>query len=193
MPKQGRFILVVLFLACGLSSCISNVWTGASLLYDRHSLYEKFADYRLIAQINNVLAVNKTFAQNGCILDIGVFHGDILIAGHLPTDDLYQELRRRLRQLKGYRRLFNEVKLAKWENNSVQDSWITAKIRSRIFADDSIDPNAFKVITSDRVVYLMGDVKADEAAKVVQIARSTNGVEQVVKIMKYFTYQSPKK
>lgn len=206
MLKQGRFIseftgccflqmkwqqiLVILLLSSCLSSCVGSLWTGASLVYDRHDVYKKLNDYHLLVKVNDVLAVNRTFNQPGCVLDIAVFNGDILVAGHVPTEELFEELRSRLAKLREYRRLFNEVHVKVIPSNSVQDTWITTKIRSQIFADDSIDPNAFKVITSDRVVYLMGDVKPDEAEKVVTMARFTKGVKKVIKVMKYFTYQN---
>ena len=88
---------------------------------------------------------------------------------------MYEELQRRLAKVKGYRRLFNQVGISPSASNSVQDSWITTKIRSQIFADGSIDPNAFKVVTSDKVVYLMGDVHREQAGKVINIARHTDG------------------
>ncbi|KTD44870.1 BON domain-containing protein [Legionella quateirensis] len=192
MRKQGRFILVLLILVCSLSGCIGTVWTGATLLYDRHDVYKKLNDYNLLAEVNRVLAVNRTFNNSSCVLDIAAFNGDILIAGHVPTNELLEELKQRLTKVKHYRRLFNDVHVRQVSSNSVEDSWITTKIRSQIFADDSIDPDAFKIITSDRIVYLMGDVKPDQAAKVIKIARYTTGVERVVKMMRYFTYQSAK-
>ncbi|MBL7481586.1 BON domain-containing protein [Legionella bononiensis] len=192
MRKQGRFILVLLLMVCSLSGCIGTVWTGATLLYDRHDVYKKLNDYNLLAEVNRVLAVNRTFNNSSCVLDIAAFNGDILIAGHVPNNELLEELKQRLTQVKHYRRLFNEVHVRQISSNSVEDSWITTKIRSQIFADDSIDPDAFKIITSDRIVYLMGDVKPDQAAKVIKIARYTTGVERVVKMMRYFTYQSVK-
>jgi osmotically-inducible protein OsmY len=188
--KHGRFIILLLFIASNLISCISTVWTGASLVYDRHNMYKKLNDYNLLKQTNDVLAVNRTFNNSECVLDIAAFNGDILLAGHVPTEELMRELRERMKAVAGFRHLFNEVAVMQTSSNGIQDSWITTKIRSQIFADDSIDPNSFKVITSDRIVYLMGDVKPEEAAKVVTIARSVQGVERVVKLMKYFTYKS---
>lgn len=189
MLKQGRFILL-LFIACSLSGCVSTLWTGATLIYDRHDVYKKLNDYNILAEVNKALAVNRTFNNSSCVLDLAAFNGDILVAGHVPSEELLEELKQRLSTLKNYRLLFNYVSVMHASSNSVQDSWITAKIRSQIFADDSIDPDAFKIVTSDRVVYLMGDVKPDQAAKVIKIARYTKGVEKVVKMMKYFTYET---
>jgi len=189
MLKQGCFrILIILTVMC-LSGC-GEVWTGASMVYDRHDVYKKLEDYHLYLKVQNVLAVNKTFKNSHCILDVSVFNGDILIAGHVPDSEYQDELQKRLNQVKGYRRLFNEVRVQNTpSNNSVEDSWITTKIRSQIFADSSIDPNAFKVQTTDGIVYLMGEVRPKQAAKVVTIARQTVGVVHVMKVFKYLVYQ----
>jgi osmotically-inducible protein OsmY len=35
----------------------------------------------------------------------------------------------------------------------------------------------------------MGDVQTEQAEKVIKIARFTDGVQRVVKLMRYYTYQ----
>ena len=44
----------------------------------------------------------------------------------------------------------------------------------------------FKVVTSERIVYLMGDVIPAEAARVIYFARTCEGVKRVVKLFKYY-------
>jgi osmotically-inducible protein OsmY len=189
MLKQGRLLFILIL--CGtLSGCLSNLWTGANLVYDRHDVYKKLNDYHLLVEVNNSLYADKLFKCDSCALDVAVFNGDILVAGHLPSLELRHEARQRIFRIEGYRHLFIEINLSEASSNSLQDSWITTKIRSQIFADDSIDPNAFKIITSDCIVYLMGDVKAEQAKKVITLSRYTNGVIRVVKLLNYFTYQS---
>ncbi len=187
--KQGRNVFIVLTISWCLSGCLGGIWTGAKLVYDRHNVYKKISDYQLFVEFTNALFIDKKFKSEGCLLDIAVFNGDVLLAGHLPTADLVEEVQRRIKPIRGYRQVYNQMMLSDAPINSVQDSWITTKIRSQIFADDSIDPNAFKVITSDRIVYLMGNVQKDQANKVIAIARQTNDVERVVRIFKYYTYQ----
>ena len=142
--------------------------------------------------MTNALFVDKKFKADGCVIDIAVFNGDVLLAGHLPSQELLDEVQYRLSPIKGYKRLFNKITVQNASSNSVEDGWITTKIRSQIFADGSINPNAFKVITSDNIVYLMGEVKKNQAEKVIELSRHTTGVEQVVTILKYYTYQSRK-
>ncbi len=189
MFKQGCFRLFLALSLIHLIGCTSGLWTGANLIYDRHDVYKKLDDYRLYVKVNNALSIDDLFKNPNASLDIAVFNGDILIAGHLPTLEMQEELQHRLNTVKGYRRLFDEVQVHEMPSRAIQDSWITTKIRSQIFADASIDPNAFKIITSDGVVYLMGDVRPEEAAKVVTIARRTEGVVHVVKVLKYLVYE----
>lgn len=190
MIKQGRFIGVLLVLSILLSGCLSGVWTGANLVYDRHNVYKKLNDYHLLVNVNNALFKDKAFKCSQCVLDIAVFNGDVLVAGHLPSADLINRARSRLRSVPNCRHLYLEVVESEAPSNGLQDAWITTKIRSQIFADDSIDPNSFKIVTSDSVVYLMGDVNHGQADKVITISRNSSGVLRVVKLMHYFTYSS---
>lgn len=188
MLKQGRLIIIVV-LCSGLVACIGGIWTGASMVYDRHNIYKKLSDYRLSVEVTDALFVDKKFKADGSVIDIAVFNEDVLIVGHLPSQEYLDEAKRRIAPIRGYRRLFNELTINNEPDSNTLDSWITTKIRSKIFADGSIDPNKFKVVTCDRIVYLMGDVHKDQAEKVIHIARQVNGVERVVKILQYFTYQ----
>lgn len=190
MLKQARQVLILILLTSLLCGCLTNIWTGANLVYDRHDVYKKLNDYHLLVDVNNSLYADKQLKCDVCVLDIAVFNGDILVAGHLPSEVLINKARNRLLRVLGYRHLFIEIKLSQFNRNQLQDAWITTKIRSQIFADDSIDPNAFKVVTSDQVVYLMGDVRREEAKAVISMARNTAGVVKVVKLLKYFTYSN---
>lgn len=185
MSKQGRLIILLVGIIM-LAGCFSELWTGATLVYDRHHVYKKMDDYRLGAEAGHALFDDQLFKQKGCSIDLAVFNGDILLAGHVPTAKLRQEAVRRVSALSGYRRIINQLDVSAQPNSTLEDSWITAKIRSYIFADAEIDPHAFKVITSDRIVYLMGDVRPQQAERVINIAKSTEGVERVVKLLKYY-------
>lgn len=189
MIKQGRVLVVFAVILGVLSSCASDVWTGANLIYNRHSFYKKVNDYRLMIEVNNAVFADKAFKERGCNLDLAVFNKDVLLVGHVPTEFLLDKLKHRLTRIKGYRRLFNKVIVSQPLSGTGEDSWITTKIRSQILSDASVDPNGFKIITLDRIVYLMGDVTKDDGIKIINIARHTLGVERVVKLLKYYVYQ----
>lgn len=188
MKKQGCFIALCL-LSFFSSGCIGELWTGASIMYDRHHLYKKVSDIQLNARTTQALEHDKRFKCADCYLDLAVFNGDVLVAGHLPTEELLAEASARLMKVSGARHMYNQIRLGTGGSGAAIDSWITTKIRSRMFMDDSIDPNSFKIVTVDQIVYLMGNVKSRQAKKVIQIARQTNGVVGVVKMLRYYTYK----
>ncbi|MDP1602503.1 MAG: BON domain-containing protein [Legionella sp.] len=186
MNKQGCYLLFFLLSLPLLNGCLSNVWTGASLVYNRHNVYKKFDDYKLALTAHNLLFNDALLKEKGCILDIAAFNGDLLVAGHVPTEARRALLTQRLKGLSGHRELFIQVAVAKTLNSELEDAWITTKIRSQMIADAAIDPGMFKIITSDRVVYVMGDVKPEQATRVLNIARNSNGVLRVVKLLRYY-------
>ena len=184
--KQGRLLLLLAVCSACLVGCWSNIFTGANLVYDRHAIYKKVHDFQLSASVSRSLYKDTVFKCLDCSLELAVFNGDVLLVGHLPTKSLRQEMQQRIAAVPDYRRLFNQVSVGHLPNYIVEDSVITAKIRSCILADSSIDPHAFKVVTSEQIVYLMGDVIPVEARKVIRFARDTHGVKRVVTLFKYF-------
>lgn len=179
--------LLIMSSALLLTGCVGAFWTGASLIYDRHHFYKKMDDFQLVASARQILYKDTLFKQPGCLLDVAALNGDLLLAGHLPSKILREIAQQRLVKVGGYRRFFNQVKVSNRPVNQLKDSWISAKIRGQILQDSSIDPTAFKIITVDRIVYIMGEVRPVQGKKIVTIARSTKGVSQVVTLLRYYT------
>ncbi|MGQ3889141.1 BON domain-containing protein [Legionella sp. CNM-1927-20] len=184
MHRCGFYLFIVSTISL-LTGCIGSLWTGATLVYDRHNIYKKIYDYQLALQANQTLFQDRLLKQEGCYLDLAVFKGDILLAGHLPNRKLRDLTKARLQSLRGYRELFFQVALYSAPANDLTDAWLTAKIRSQIFADAQIDPNDFKIVTVDNIVYVMGDVRPKQAERVLNLAKHTQGVVRVVKLMRY--------
>ena len=65
------------------------------------------------------------------------------------------------------------------------DSYITAKVKSRFVEANKFAANHVKVVTERQVVYLMGLVRHSEADAAAQIAATTSGVTRVVKLFQY--------
>jgi len=184
--KARVLSILLITLACMLTSCVSGVWTGANLFYNRHDVYNSYNDFELNTRIRNALYHDKLLHGRESHLDLAVFNGDVLLAGHVSSESIRDEVYRRAMAQAGYRRLFKRLSIQPPQSTSITDTWITTQIRSKIIADSEIDPNAFKIITSDQIVYIMGDVDPKQAEWVVTIARSTAGVKRVVKLLKYY-------
>lgn len=179
-------LIMIFFCSLVLTGCLGSVWTGATLIYDRHNVYKKLNDYQLAAELQKRLFFDRVLKQPGCSLDLTVINGDVLLTGHVPTKGLKNLVDNRIANYQGYRHFYNFVSINTNANSSLNDAWLTAKIRAYIIADSEIDPHSFKIITADKIVYIMGDVRPQQAQRVIDIARSTEGVERVVKLMHYY-------
>ena len=168
-------------------TAVSSAWTGAMLVYDRHNVYKKMDDYRIAHEANHALFDDDALRCQGCAIDLAVFNRTVLLTGHVPTRALRKKANQRLREVSGILKLYNQIAVLKQaQDRTIQDSWITAKIRSQIMQDAEINPRQFKVVTSDGVVYLMGDVLPYQAERVIKIASQTEGVVRVVKLLNYY-------
>ncbi len=188
--KFWRRFACVGIMSLSLSACISDVWTGASVIYDRHHWYRKVADFHLAASAKRALYVDQRLKCPTCSIGIAVLNGDVLMVGHVPTQALRRVATARIQAIPGKRRFYDELATYNGTSDPILDSWITAKIRSEIISDSSIDPNQFKIVTFDQVVYLMGDVIPEQAEKVVYFARPWSEVKRVVKLFRYYQLTS---
>lgn len=170
----------------GLSACVSNILTGANIIYDRHSLYIKLNDFQLGADANRALFNDNRFKCEHCSIEIAAFKGELLMVGHVPTQTLRREASERIQKIPQLGRFHNELALYDGTDDPVLDSWITAKIRSEILADATIEPNEFKIVTMDQVVYIMGSVMPSQAEKVLLFARECREVKRVVTLLRYY-------
>lgn len=189
MDHTKTWMLKLTFFICNsllLTACVSGVWTGANLFYDRHNVYHSFSDYELYTIAHHALYQDNYFKCAECHIDLAVFNGDVLLAGHVETNDMREEAYKRVMVHPDYRRLFKKISIDPIRTHVTRDAWITSKIRSQIVADSEINPRSFKVVTADQIVYLMGDVLPDQAEWVVEIARNTSGVKRVVKLFQYY-------
>jgi osmotically-inducible protein OsmY len=62
------------------------------------------------------------------------------------------------------------------------DSYITSKVKARFVDAGKFSPNHVKVVTEAGVVFLIGLVTQAEADASVEIARTTGGVQKVVRV-----------
>ena len=65
------------------------------------------------------------------------------------------------------------------------DSYITSKVKARFVDARKFNALHVKVVTESNVVYLMGLVKKQEANDATEIARTTAGVQRVVRVFEY--------
>lgn len=172
-----------------LTGCIGPVMTGAQLYYERHELNQSMQNHHLSSNANLVLRQHKKALQGSRVVVIA-FNHDLVVLGQARTRQLKAKISQWFKPLRGVRRLFNEMDIGRPISfgQRLQDGWITTKIRSQMLVIDDLNQKAFKIVTENGVVYILGDVKLAQAKLVVNIARHTMGVRKVIRILRYYRY-----
>lgn len=115
------------------------------------------------------------------------YNGIVLLAGQVASEQMRVLAADTVAEIKKVRRVHNEITLS--GNTSMvarsNDAWITTKVKSKMLASSKIEAGRIKVVTENGVVYLMGLVTREEADQAAETARSTSGVQKVVRIFEY--------
>ncbi|WP_200821211.1 BON domain-containing protein [Oceanicoccus sp. KOV_DT_Chl] len=112
----------------------------------------------------------------------------VLLAGQVRSEELRQLAAATVAKIGNVRRVNNEITVSGTSSLVARsnDSWITTKVKTKLLADSAIEGGRIKVVTENGVVYLMGLVTKDEASRAAEAARTTAGVQKVVRIFEYF-------
>lgn len=179
-------ILFLLGIITCLPACVSTAVSGAQAVYDRHGLQTSFNDHYIAMKVDRAIYWNSDRYKHSNI-SINVFNGIVLLTGQVPTSELHEGLTRLVKSIPEVDKIYNLTIVSEPLSTitSISDAWITAKIKSQLIACVDIDPTQIKVVTENGTVYLMGIVYPDQALGAVEMARTTTGVENVVKIFSY--------
>jgi osmotically-inducible protein OsmY len=85
------------------------------------------------------------------------------------------------------RGVHNETAVAGVSSFTVRsnDAIITTKVKARFLDSQKFNPLHVKVVTENSIVYLLGMVTKLEANDATEIARTTSGVQKVVRVFEF--------
>ena len=113
----------------------------------------------------------------------------VLLTGQVPTAGDKVLAEQVAAGIDNVRSVVNELAVA--GNSSLitrsGDSLVTGRVKTRFFEAKDLMANSMKVVTESGTVYLMGRVTEREAARATDIARSTRGVQKVVRVFDLLT------
>lgn len=118
---------------------------------------------------------------------VASYNGVVLIAGQTPRQDLKQMAEQAAKVVQGVKRVHNELQLLLPTSALVRsnDAWLTTRIKTAMLTDNSIPGSRIKVITENGIVYLMGLVTRQEAARATTVAQSVSGVQRIVRLFEF--------
>jgi osmotically-inducible protein OsmY len=115
------------------------------------------------------------------------FNRRVLLTGEAPSDEAKQQIEDAVRAIENVKEVTNELQVAGASSLASRgnDSLITSNVKARMLNNGKFSPLHVKVLTEAGVVYLMGLVTPQEGDAAVEIARTTSGVNRVVKVFEY--------
>jgi osmotically-inducible protein OsmY len=176
--------------AIGLQGCIGVLAGGAIATgfaaSDRRTLGAQTEDKGI-----SLKAASRVEAVVGTPSHINAtsFNRKLLLTGEVRSQDAKQAAGREAAAIPGVEGVFNELTVG--DPSSVgtrsNDTYITSKVLASLFDAKDIMSNAFKVVTENGTVYLMGMVTQREGDRGAEIVRGISGVQKVVTVYEYLT------
>jgi osmotically-inducible protein OsmY len=108
----------------------------------------------------------------------------VLLTGEVQSAEMKAAVEKIARSTENVRGVYNELTIGPVTPLSARtnDSLITGKVKSRFVDAGKFHPLHVKVVTEAGTVFLMGLVKRQEADDATEVARTTAGVQRVVRV-----------
>ncbi len=180
---------VILFTG-SLPACIPLLATGAAtgiaVARDHRSAGAVIDDQGIEIKASAALK-GETQLYDESHLNVTSYNGIVLVTGEVPTTDLRERVTDIVRNVDKVRMVHNEVTLAAPSSLMARsnDTVLTGKVKARLIGTKGFDSTRVKVVSEGGTVYLMGLVTRDEAEIATEVARTTAGVQRVVRIFEY--------
>lgn len=191
MMRYLSFIFLVLIIAA-LQGCVAVVATtaaggGVLVAVDRRTNAAMLEDEGIELSAQNRISENFKQYSDTMHLNVTSYNRNVLITGEVPSEEVKSGIEKFIKDTQNVRNVTNELVIAEPTSygSRSNDTLITSKVKSRFIEARKFQPNWVKVVTENKVVYLMGIVNHKEAADATDIAAYTSGVDKVVKVFEY--------
>jgi len=163
-----------------------GVGAGALMLTDRRNPETYVSDEGM-----EIRAVNRIGEKYGEKVHVNVisYNRMMLLTGEVPTEVIKADVEKIAASVPNVKSISNELAIAGPSSygGRSNDSYITSKVKARFVDAGKFQPNHIKVVTEAGVVFLLGLVTQTEANDAVEIARTTGGVQKVVRVFEIIT------
>jgi len=191
---KKRLILFCFLMLSGCSSIGHNLAeiTGLSFLHDRRdsaaiALDEGIED-RAIIELH---ALDDVKARSH--FNITSYNGKVLVSGEAETEAIREKIIANVRIISGVKLVHNEMAvspLSSMQSRS-EDALLTIKVKDAlagIKGKPGFDATRVKVVSENKVVYLMGLVHEQEGLAAAKTVQQVEGVKKIVAVFEYIDY-----
>ena len=189
-PKLLSTVLVAASLAGALSACapivVGGAVMGSLVATDRRTSGTQLEDEGI--ELRAASRIRDNLGERGHI-NVNSYNRRVLLTGEVPSAQDKQLVEQIVTRVDNVQLVVNE--LAVLGNTSLTqrsaDTLVTGRIKAAMVDSRDLFANAYKVVTERGTTYLMGRVTQREADRATEIARSTPGVQKVVRVFEIIT------
>lgn len=177
-------LLVVIPVLHGCAAAVvGGAATGVVVAQDRRTIGTVTEDQGI--EIKAADRIGSKFKDGH--INVTSYNRMVLLTGEEPDAAAREGAEKIARAVENVRGVYNEIAVA--GNSSLtarsNDAYLTSKVKARFVDAQKFNPFQVKVVTESNVVYLLGLVTHKEAEDATEIARTTGGVQKVVKVFEY--------
>lgn len=142
------------------------------------------------SQIETIAKVNLDKAHEhlkSAPITVTSYNRVVLLTGQVRNKEMRELAAKTVAKLSKVRQVHNELEVMAPISflATINDAWITSKVKSKFAFNGNVRTGRIKVITENARVYLMGMVPRSEAERAAEIASSAAGVQKVVLAVEY--------
>ena len=180
----GLLLVAALPLLNGCAAiAVGGTATGAVMADDRRTVGTITEDQGIELKAANRISEKFPNAH----INVTSYNRMVLLTGEASDAAAKEEMGKIARAVVNVRGVYNEIQVA--GNSSLtaraNDAYLTSKVKARFLDAQKFDVVHVKVVTEANTVYLLGLVTHKEANDATEIARTTGGVQRVVRVFEY--------
>ena len=183
-------------LAPALTGCVPvaavGVGAGALVFSDRRPTETYIADEAIETRALN--RINEKFGDKVHV-NATSFNRALLLTGEVPSEAARTEIEKIAAGVPNVKAITNELVVAGASSFGARsnDSYITSKVKARFIDANKFNSNHVKVVTEGGAAYLLGIVTQRESDEAVEIARTTGGVQKVVRVFEIISEEEARR
>jgi osmotically-inducible protein OsmY len=192
MKKTLVLWLTLATLAPMLSGCfpaaVVGVSAGALMVADRRISEVYLADEAIEVRANNRIG---EYFGSATHVNVTSYNRGVLLSGECLSQEDKARIEQIVAGVPNVRVVYNQLLVAQASSLSSRstDAFITSKVKARFVDTGTFSANHVKVVTEWGTVFLLGMVTQKEADAAVEIARTTSGVQKVVRLFEIISQE----
>ncbi len=194
MNINAKLTLLLVLAATVLTGCVAAAVgtagavgvTSVDIIHDRRTVGAYVDDAAIEVKAKHFILTNDDIRKDTHV-NVTSMNGIVLLTGEAPTPELRNRVVSHVRGIEGVRQVVNEVTTAGKTAmiSRTNDTWLTAKVKTKLFDETKFDANRVKVVSERGNVYLMGLLSRAEAQAATDAASQVGGIVRIVKVFEY--------